>query len=404
MIDEQDKLYKDLEAVRQIPIVPTMLEVICQTTGMGFAAVARVTNERWLACSVRDEVQFGLPEGGELELETTLCNEVRNFRKPIIIDFVNEDAQYREHHTPRIYGLQSYISIPIILRDGTFFGTLCAIDSKPAKVNNPKVIATLTMFAELLSFHLQSIDLLDRSEQANLDLSHRNRTLTSINFDLDNFIYTASHDLKSPIANIESLLELLSEAVASAQIDKNEVHKITEMMKLSLKRFTVTIRDLTSIVEADQNSDDEVYEEISLPEIVQKVKQDLQQLIIKSDAQIEVICDEDLKLTFSKKNFKSIVYNLLSNALKYRSPERALLITIRMEKIDDNIHLSVQDNGLGIPLGKQDKVFSMFKRLHDHVEGSGIGLYIVKRMIDNVKGQIKVDSTLGKGTTFTIVF
>jgi signal transduction histidine kinase len=75
-----------------------------------------------------------------------------------------------------------------------------------------------------------------------------------------------------------------------------------------------------------------------------------------------------------------------------------------MEKVDGKILLSVTDNGLGIPSDKLDKVFTIFKRFHDHVEGSGLGLYIVKRMIDRSKGQIEVDSTLNKGTIFTIIF
>jgi signal transduction histidine kinase len=404
MIDKQDALFKDMEAVRQIPIVPSMLEVICQTTGMGFAAIARVTNDRWLACSVRDEVQFGLKEGGELKIETTLCNEVRDRQLPIVIEHVDEDPNFKNHHTPKIYGLQSYISVPIILKDGTFFGTLCAMDSKPAKVNSSKVLGIFTMFAELLAFHLQSLELLERSFNANKELHHENTILTNVNFDLDNFVYTASHDLKSPISNIEGLLNILSDTVSKEEIDREEVSQIMDMMKSSLKRFAVTIKDLTTIVEADKNSEDEDSEELSFFEVMEDVTQDLSSQIVASDAKIEVICEDGLSLHFSRKNFKSILYNLLSNAIKYRSPERPPVVLVKMKKVNGRIHLSVTDNGLGIPADKQDRVFAMFKRFHDHVEGSGIGLYIVKRIVDNSKGQIQVNSVLNKGTTFTIIF
>ncbi|WP_242923561.1 sensor histidine kinase [Pontibacter liquoris] len=404
MIDSQDELFNDLKAVRQIPIVPTMLEVICQTTGMGFAAVARVTQDRWLACRVRDEVQFGLAEGEELKVETTLCNEIRDHRQPIVIDHVANDPAYKNHHTPQIYGLQSYISVPIILKDGTFFGTLCAIDANPAKVKNPKVIGTLTMFADLLSFHLQSLDLLDRSYEANIALHHENQKLANVNFDLDSFVYTASHDLKSPIANIEALLGILSDAVAREALDKDEIRQIIKLMSASLKRFAVTIKDLTAIVAVDKNSHDEIVEKINVFEIVEQVKQDLQSQITASDATIEVICADEPVLAFSRKNFKSIIYNLLSNALKYRSPDRVPAVVIKLEKVGGETRLSVSDNGLGITAGKEEKVFTMFKRFHDHIEGSGLGLYIVKRMIDNVKGRIEVNSTVNQGTTFTMIF
>jgi signal transduction histidine kinase len=403
MIEIQDDLLKDLEAVRQIPVVPTMLETICQVTGMGFAAVARVTEDRWVACSVRDEVQFGLEAGGELEVETTLCNEIRAHRQPIVIDNVSEDPQYRVHHTPKIYGLQSYISIPIILKDGSFFGTLCAIDSKPAKVNNPKVINTFKMFAELLAFHLKSLDLLERSRKANLELQYKNRDLVNANFDLDSFVFTASHDLKSPIANIEGLISILSDAVSKEELDREEIKQITNMMKSSLKRFSTTIKDLTAIVEMDKASEDAASEALDIYEIVDSVRQDLQSMIMESDASIEVIAEERYLSGFSRKNFKSIISNLISNAIKYRSPDRRPQVTVRMEERDDKTHLSIQDNGLGIPTGKEKRIFTMFKRLHNHVEGSGIGLYIVKRMVDKAKGQILVDSTQGKGTKFTII-
>ncbi|PVY42879.1 sensor histidine kinase [Pontibacter virosus] len=404
MIEIQDNLLKDLEAVKQIPIVPNMLETVCQLTGMGFSAVARVTEDRWLACSVLDQVQFGLKEGGELEIATTLCNEIRDHRQPIVIDNVAEDPIYKEHHTPRIYGLKSYISVPIILKDGTFFGTLCAIDPKPAKVNNPEVISTFKMFADLLAFHLQSMSILERSYQANLDLQRKNSVLRNANFDLDSFVYTASHDLKSPIANIEGLISILSDAVLKEELDREEIKQITSMMKVSLNRFSTTIRDLTTIVEIEKTEEADEPVTLDLFEIVESVKEDLQNLITESDAQIQVVATDSRLAGFALKNIKSIINNLISNAIKYRSPDRAPLITIRLEKRDGRSYLSVQDNGLGIPSSKKDGIFTMFKRFHDHVEGSGIGLYIVKRMVDNVQGEIKVESVLHEGTTFTIIF
>lgn len=168
-----DRLTEDIATVKQIDIVPTMLEVICRTTGMGFAAIARVTEDRWIACSVRDNISFGLQPGGELRIETTICKEIRDSRQPVIVDNVAEDENYVHHHTPKIYGFQSYISFPIILKTGEFFGTLCAIDPKPAQLNNPKIIGIFTLFSELLSFHLQNIDLMDRSHSASRESSRQ---------------------------------------------------------------------------------------------------------------------------------------------------------------------------------------------------------------------------------------
>ncbi len=131
----------DIAAVRAVDAIPTILDVVCQSTGMGFAAVARVTEDRWIACEVFDAINFGLRPGGELKVESTICHEVRQAREAIVIEHVAEDATYCTHHTPAMYGFQSYISEPIVLLDGTFFGTLCAIDPKPAKLKDARLVA-----------------------------------------------------------------------------------------------------------------------------------------------------------------------------------------------------------------------------------------------------------------------
>ena len=201
MISSQDILYKDFEAVNKISLIPMMLDVICRTTGMGFAAIARVTEDRWLACSVRDEVSFGLTAGAELEIKSTICNEIRQNRQPVIIDHVDFDEDFQTHHTPKMYGLQSYISFPIILKNGEFFGTLCAIDSKPAKVKDPKIMGTFLLFADLLSFHLQSIELMERGHFALLDASFENSQYKQI----------TNHNLQEPLRKIRIYSNLLLE-------------------------------------------------------------------------------------------------------------------------------------------------------------------------------------------------
>jgi DNA-binding XRE family transcriptional regulator len=147
----------DVAAISKIDIVPKILEIICHVTGMGFAAVARVTEDKWIACSVCDKIGFGLEAGGELNLATTICNQIRQSSQAVIIDDVSQDEFYSKHPTPPLYGFQSYISVPVFRQDGSFFGTLCAIDPKPAKVNNPETIELFNSFARLISFHLDSI-------------------------------------------------------------------------------------------------------------------------------------------------------------------------------------------------------------------------------------------------------
>jgi GAF domain-containing protein len=154
----------DVDAIQRIDAVPRILEVVCRSTGMGFAAVARVTDDRWICCAARDEIAFGLRPGGELKLETTICNEIRQSHQAVVIEHVAEDEAFSGHHTPAMYGFQSYISMPIILADESMFGTLCAIDPRPARLKNPETIGMFKLFAELIASQLDSARKLAASE------------------------------------------------------------------------------------------------------------------------------------------------------------------------------------------------------------------------------------------------
>ena len=154
--DLQPDLQADLLAVEGIAAVPTILDVVCQTTGMRFAAIARVTGDRWIACSVKDELGFGLRPGSELQVATTICDEIRESGTAVVIDHVAVHPTYCRHPTPERYGFQSYVSMPIRLPDGGFFGTLCALDPRPARVDTPAVVGMFKMFADLIGFHLDA--------------------------------------------------------------------------------------------------------------------------------------------------------------------------------------------------------------------------------------------------------
>jgi hypothetical protein len=125
------EFHDDVIAIQTISAVPTILEVVCNTTAMGFAAIARVTPERWVCLASRDEIGFGLKPGGELAVDTTLCHEVRQACGVVAIDHVGEDAAYRLHRTPALYGFQSYISMPIFMRDGRFLRDVAHQETPP---------------------------------------------------------------------------------------------------------------------------------------------------------------------------------------------------------------------------------------------------------------------------------
>lgn len=180
-----------IAAVQKIESVPLILEMVKQATGMRFAAVARVTDKHWVTCAVDDSIDFGLIPGSHLELETTICHEIRQNRKPVIFTHASNHPIFSVHHTPRLYGLESYVSMPIVTADGQFFGTLCAIDPTPACFHESTVLKTMGLYAQLIGMNLDLHKELLTSEQALEEA-------TEAGLMREQFVAVLGHDLRTP--------------------------------------------------------------------------------------------------------------------------------------------------------------------------------------------------------------
>jgi two-component system CheB/CheR fusion protein len=170
----------------------------------------------------------------------------------------------------------------------------------------------------------------------------------------------------------------------------------------SVIRLKDTISELSDITRIENEV--EQAEKVNLSKLLEEVKLSINDSLIASNAKISVNFEEE-DIKFSKKNLRSIFFNLLSNALKYRSTDRQLEITIKSRRANDFTELSFEDNGMGIKQNKIRELFSKFRRVHDKnisAEGLGIGLYLVKKIISNAGGEIKVESQYGKGSCFTL--
>jgi signal transduction histidine kinase len=180
------------------------------------------------------------------------------------------------------------------------------------------------------------------------------------------------------------------------------VQEIYGLLYSSVNRFKATIGDLTEVARISKESTEDV-SGIELASLLGEVLEDLEPERQAANAQIEIQL-ECPPIYFSRKNLKSVLYNLLSNALKYRSLDREPVVHVTCHTLADYQVLSVEDNGLGIDMRQQDKIFALFKRLHNHVEGTGIGLYIVKKILENSGGRIEVESRVGVGSIFKVYF
>ena len=235
----------------------------------------------------------------------------------------------------------------------------------------------------------------------NEELNESNTQLTRTNVDLDTFIYTASHDLKAPISNIESILLALRDQLPAAVQQDELVAQLLGMLQGTVARFQLTIAQLTDIAKLELAHAGKA-EPVPLAQVVEDVRQDLLPQLEQAATQLTVEVAPALVVSFSPANLRSIVYNLLSNASKYHSPARPSQVLVRAEQTLQGVVLTVQDNGLGMSEVQQRQLFGLFQRLHTHVEGTGVGLYIVKRLVENSGGTITVQSQPNVGTIFTV--
>ena len=244
---------------------------------------------------------------------------------------------------------------------------------------------------------------LGRIDEAQRALRQNNEQLVRVNVDLDNFVYTASHDLKAPISNIEGLLAVLLQELPAGLAQSPEVQPVLGLMQDAVNRFKRTIDHLTDVSKL-QKEHGHPTEAVDLAAVVRDVQLDLAPLIRTTAARLEVDVAAVPTVSFSEKNLRSVVFNLLSNALKYHAPGRPPQVRLRAWVEAGAAVLEVQDNGLGLNPANEQRLFGMFQRFHDHIEGSGIGLYLVKKMVENAGGRIAVQSAPGEGSTFTVYF
>ncbi|GGN04311.1 sensor histidine kinase [Dyadobacter beijingensis] len=408
MVQPDDYLFADIERVQQIPIVKTVLEVICRSTGMGFAAVARVTEDRWIACSVQDEIGFGVEPGGELEIATTICNEIRASGNAVVIDHVDENEFYSGHPTPKLYGFKSYISLPIVLKNGSFFGTLCAIDPRPNQLQNPRVIGMFNLFSELLAFHLDSIQLMERTRSAMHELAGQ---LLVSNDENRQYRHISSHNLQEPLRKLRVFSDMLVNATDRYEVDKAK--DLAVKIRSSAQQFSMMIKDLSEFSELNNSSP---FEKIDLGNILADVTAQLMPQIERREIIIET--DTLPVVQGVRDQIEQLFYQLMHNAVKfagYEQPPRIRVTAqeLALHEIDDLLpeplqmsyaEIRVEDNGIGIDDSQLEKVFDIFARLPtgSFKQGEGVGLAYCRKIVRNHKGIIKAEPNPGKGTTFVV--
>jgi len=141
--------------VQAISAVPDIMQTLAGLTGLRLICIAHVTEASWTACAILDRLGLGMKPGDQIDVTTTLCEDVRNTGVAIVIDSVDESPVYRSHPIPLMYGFKSYFSLPLFRPCGAYFGTLCGLDPQPASLNDTTTVTTMRLFAELISKQLK---------------------------------------------------------------------------------------------------------------------------------------------------------------------------------------------------------------------------------------------------------
>ena len=378
----------DIATIGRISAVPAMLQVISDMTGLRFAAVARVTDDTWTACAVLDQLEFGLGVGGELDLTTTICHEIRGSHVSVVIDKASEDPLYHDHHTPRIYHFESYISVPVFRTDGRFFGTICALDPNPAPLRSSTIQSTMESFARVLSLQIEAEEALQQTE-AQLQEERSTAELR------EQFIAVLGHDLRNPLFAINFGAERLLRKHPDPATDTLIRHILT-----SGRRAAQLVEDVLDFARGRMGSGIPLHLkdcqdlQAALQHVVSEVQSVHPQRLIKADI-------GDLRGVYGDRDrLAQLLSNLVANAIHHGSHDGAVQVTAQIEQ--DHFTLAVKNPGqidaLALP-----RLFEPYARpLKDAPQaGLGLGLYIVKQIADAHGGQLKVSSCEQTGTQFT---
>lgn len=226
------------------------------------------------------------------------------------------------------------------------------------------------------------------------------RKLTQNNKDLKQFSYITSHNLRAPLSNLTGLLNLVDDMT----ITDPELKEIISGFSKSTHLLNETINDLVKVVIIKDNPSIEK-EKVLIKEIFENVFNQLSFLIGLHKPILKIDLEEVTILNINKSYLESIFLNLLTNSIKYRSENRQLRVNISSKVVEENLVLTFKDNGIGIDLQRnKDKIFGLYQRFHNHPDSKGLGLYLVKSQVEAMGGTITVESEIGKGTTFTIIF
>jgi signal transduction histidine kinase len=378
----------DIATIGRISSVPAILQVIRELTGLRFVAVARVTEDSWTACAVLDQLNFGLQVGGELDLVTTLCHEIRQAHHSVVIDKASEDPLYRDHHTPRLYQFESYIAVPIFRTDGRFFGTICALDPNPAPLKSSTIQSTMESFARMLALQIEAEENLQKTEAA---LKQERETAEL----REQFIAVLGHDLRNPLFAISAGAEMLLRKLPDEANLQRARHILT-----SARRATKLVDDVLDFARGSLGRGIPVNIE-PCPDLADALRHVISEVqSIHPGRSIQSSIGDLHSVHCDRERVAQLLSNLVANAVAHGDPDGPIEISAQINK--GQFVLSVKNQGL-IAEDALPHLFRPYSRPTSGTPrtGLGLGLYIASQIAQSHGGKLDVVSTEQQGTTFT---
>ncbi len=387
--DFPPEIARDLYAVSQIQVVPTLLDVLCEITGMRFAAVARVDEKTWIACAVQDKVNFGVMPGDQLAANNPVWSRAV---APVAVDHAHLDPKQIGNDIPLADRIESYISVPIVLPDGRNFGNLCAVDPAPAKVSDPKITNMFKRFAELIGAQLQE----QLARQIDQTALRDERATSELR---EQFIAILGHDLRNPLQAILATSEMMSRKSSEPAIVG-----MASRINVNAKRMSALIDDVLDFARGRLGGGIavELDETDNLSNGLHAVVKELQ--IGQPERTITADITVGRRVRCDLGRVQQVASNLIGNALTHGAPDSPIRVTAHTN--DHDLILEVWNQGEPIPAENIAKVFEPFWRREASAnrEGLGLGLHICSQIMRAHEGGLSVISTRQAGTTFTARF
>lgn len=287
--------------------------------------------------------------------------------------------------------------LAISTKDGKIINV--ALSTIAARDKEGNIIKSNSILKDITS--LVKVEKKLKAINSDLEKIVRSRTeaLVEASKELEEFTYIATHDLKSPLASIKGHLEILRNEIGSSnEMVNRSIHWIADSVENAERKIQGIIN-----VARIKSANFEERKLINLVQLVEQVKQNLPSGERKVISSFQIQVKKEIELKSNRLYLETVLNNLIGNAVKYRKIGEKVAIVVAIEENEEDVSISISDNGLGIDIAKdRSKLFKMFHRIHDHIEGNGIGLYLASKMIENLGGEIDVNSTLGEGTTFII--